>query len=612
MIGTCFGRILRVDLTARSYKAEPVREERLRSFLGGMGLGTAILHDEGGDSAPLSPENPLIMAAGPLNGTMAPGSGGFGVVTRSPLTNGLTSAQANGFFGRNLKYCGYDAVVITGRADSLVYLYITDERVEIRDAGYLSGLDSWETEERLRETHGALEGNRIGVACIGPGGENQVRYAVICSDFGHVAATGGVGAVMGAKNLKAVVVGGAIQVPLADPETFKRHVAEWRESATNSAEGKRYSQTGTAGDFTGRQALGSLPVKNLSVFEFPEHGLFSGLTLRSKYKVKWKACHSCHFTHLHTFAIKEGKYKGFAGEEADYEDLAGWGSNLGVKDPEATLWLNNLNDRLGLDSKEGTFTIGLAIECFQKGILKPTDVDGEHLAWGDPELIARLLRRIAAKEGFGDVLAEGVQRAAETIGGGAINLAVFLKKGCAPHIHDPRNLWEVLFSQVISNTPSFESIHLYRNPEPEFGIDQAPGYLDGPAIAHAVAVMTTKRQITDSLVVCNFLCRGRFATILGALNAATGWDVTFDEAVLIGRRIATLARLYNYRLGFSSARDDISERLAMPPKGGAAWGTSIRPALAEMKRIYYREMGWDPETGTPLAETVSALGLSGK
>jgi aldehyde:ferredoxin oxidoreductase len=607
--GSCFHRVLRVDLTESRCSGEEIGAEVMRSFLGGHGFGVSVLFDQSTDPEPLAPQNPLVFAAGPMNGTKAPGSGGYCTVTRSPLTGGLTSAQANGFFGHALKTCGYDALIIVGRAEELVYLWITDTKIEIRKAEDLSGKDTWEVESILRTRHGGGKRHKVGVACIGPAGENVVRFAAVFSDEGHVAATGGAGAVMGSKNLKAVVAGGSARVTLVNPDAFEKSIAVWRENSKNSPEGRRYNTTGTAGDFTARQLLGSLPVRNLSSYRFPGHEQFSGLALREKYKIKARPCYGCHFTHLSTYAINEGPYKGFVGEEADYEDLAGWGSNLGITDPAAAVWLNNLNDRLGMDMKEATFTISMAIESFTKGLITSRDTDGINLGWDDPQMVAAVLRKIALREGFGNILAEGLVRTAASIGKGAKDLGVYLAKGCAPHVHDVRNLWEVLFSQVISNTPSFESVHVYFNPEPQFGIPIPLDPLDGPSIAKAVAAMITKRQIADSLVVCNFLCRGDFNDILTALNAATGWDITLEEAVTIARRLVTAARLYNYRLGFSVKNDDISPRMAVPPEGGLSRGVSIAPALPEMRRIYYREMGWNPETGSPLPETVQTLGL---
>lgn len=608
MQGSCFFKVLRIDLNKRQTLCEDIPEQRLRAFLGGVGFGTEVLFREGIDAEPFEPENPLIFASGPLNGTRAPGSGSYCVVTRSPLTGGLTSAQANGFFGRCLKSCGYDALVITGQASDLVYIRLTDDTVEFKDATHLRGKDTWETENQLREVYGRSD-HRVSIACIGPAGEKLVRFAIISNDLGHVAASGGVGAVMGAKNVKALVVGGAAKVKIFDAGLFEASIRKWRESAITSSAGQGYHTAGTAGDFVSRVALGSLPIRNLTSDSFPEHAKFSGAKLRNEYQTNRRACYGCNIAHLHTFAIKGGPYNGFVGEEAEYEDLAAWGSNLGISNPEATIWLNNLADRMGIDAKEGTFTVGLAIECFNRGILTEKETEGLHLSWDNPNLIAQLLRKIAYREGLGELLAEGVVRTARAIGKEAQDLAVYLTKGCAPHVHDIRNVWEVLFSQVISNTPSFESIHLYGTPEPEFGINVAPDDFNGPDIARAVAIMTTKRQITDSLVVCNFLCRGSFATVIEAVSAATGWNLSFEEMATIGRRITTLSRLYNYKEGFSIVNDDISLRMATPPQGGIGKGLSIKPALAEMRRIYYREMGWDPETGTPLPETVQALGL---
>ncbi|HYF91563.1 MAG TPA: aldehyde ferredoxin oxidoreductase C-terminal domain-containing protein [Symbiobacteriaceae bacterium] len=599
-------RLLRVNLTTRENREEPLEDGDLRRFIGGVGLGAWLLYREGSTAEPLHADNPLIFTTGPMNGTGAPGSGGYCVVTRSPLTGGFTAAQASGTFGRRLKLAGYDAVILTGRASDPVLLVITDEGIRFEDAADLKGMDTWDTETRLTERFG----RNMGVACIGPGGENLVRFAAICSDHGHIAASGGVGAVMGAKNVKALVAGGAAKLAIHAPDRLTAQLAAWRDSAGTCPDGRRYSSVGTAGDFEVRQLLGTLPTRNLTVS--PESGFeaYGGKSMREKYKDKKRArCYGCPIDHLHTFSIKEGPYAGNTVEEADYEDLAAWGSNVGIDKTDASLWLNNLNDRLGLDTKEGTFTISLAIECFEKGLLSTADTDGLELSWGNPDQVAELLRRTAHRQGFGDVLAEGVVRTAQHIGGDAADRAVYLTKGCAPHVHDVRNLWETLFSQVISTSQSFESIHLHRSADPEFGVMEGPGYTDGPAIARAVAAMTTKRQITDSLVTCNFLCRGSMGPIIEALNAATGWDMDLHEAITTGRRIITLCRIYNNSLGFTAAHDDISPRIAEPPAGGVAKGISIKPVLAEMRRIYYGEMGWDPERGEPLPETLRALAL---
>ncbi|MBI2876594.1 MAG: MoaD/ThiS family protein, partial [Candidatus Tectomicrobia bacterium] len=289
------GKILRVDLTTRELKEEVLSPQVLRQFVGGTGIGAQILYDEvPAGVEPYDPQNRLIFATGPLNGTLVPGSGTFAVVTKSPLTGFASAGHANGFFGARLKQAGYDAVVVQGGSPEWVYLSLNDGQAELREATWLVGKDAWETEMALRERHGQ-KGMDLGlsVACIGPAGESRVRFAAVCSDRGHVASSGGPGAVMGSKRLKAIVAEGTRGIPVHERDLgrLKGLIQGWIDSASASPFGRAVSQGGTAGFFSAAENMGWLPVRNLTANYFPEHPAFSGASLRSTFNTKPRACH---------------------------------------------------------------------------------------------------------------------------------------------------------------------------------------------------------------------------------------------------------------------------------------------------------------------------------
>ncbi|MBI1987666.1 MAG: aldehyde ferredoxin oxidoreductase family protein [Nitrospinae bacterium] len=609
------GKILRVDLTARELKDEVLSPQVLRQFVGGTGIGARVLYDEvPAGVEPYDPQNRLIFATGPLNGTLVPGSGTFAVVTRSPLSGFASAGHANGFFGARLKHAGYDAVVVHGCSPDWVYLYLNDGRAELRDAAWLVGKDSWETEMALREQHGQ-KGMDIGlsVACIGPAGENRVRFAAICSDRGHVASSGGPGAVMGSKRLKAIVAEGSRGIPVheRDLARLKGLIKGWIDSASSSPFGRAVSKGGTAGFFSAAENMGWLPVRNLTANLFPDHPSFDGASLRSTFKTKPRACHACTFAHCLLMQVTTGPYKGLVVEEPEYEGLAAWGSNVGIVDAGTALMLNDLNDRLGMDLKEATFCASLAMECYARGILNPDDTDGLDLSWGNAGAVEELLRRIARREGLGGLLAEGVMRSSQRIGNGAQELAVYAKKGFAPHVHDPRGRWSILFGQAVSNMGSIEGSSLELSAAPDLGFPEPIPFFSKEMVPKAQARTGPKRQFEDTLGICMFLCQGSLQGMVDTLNAVTGYDLDKARALEVGERIINLLRLFNVRHGLTPDDDSLSPRLREAIPEGAHRGRSIDSVFEEMRRAYYAEMGWDPETGRPLPQTLQRLGLEG-
>ncbi len=606
--GGYMGKMLRVDLASGEIIKERLDPERVRKYVGGVGLGASYLSDELTDDVePFAPENRLIFTSGPFSGTAIPGSGTYSVVTKGPLTGLAAGAQANGWFGARLKFSGYDGIIFMGASPSPVCLVIDDGKVELKSASNLAGLDTIKTQQKLKSDLGL---KRASVACIGPAGENLVKYACIASDNGHVASTNGVGAVMGSKNLKAIVVNGSAGVPQADPENFARLGRDWISAVRASAIGDTVDKVGTAGFFSAAAETGWLPVKNMATNVFKDHARFNGDAFRAGVKSTRKPCHACPLNHCHDVEITEGKHKGRVVDEPEYEGLAGFGPLIGNNDPWAAAVLCDQADRLGLDIKECCFTLSLAIECFEKGLIDENDTKGHKLTWGNVEVVEKLLTLIAEKRDFGLDLSDGVYGLAERLGPKANELAVYTHKGIAPHVHDPRGLWGFLFGQSISNMGSIEGWHTVELlPEPDLGYDEPiPRYDDPKALVTAQAKLAKKYYFVDSLGVCYFTSSVPITLMADTLNALTGWNWTTDDLLDHGQRVATMLRLFNIRNGWTRDHDTLSPRLAAPSPDGPNQGTAIGPVYDEMVDQHYAQSGWDIE-GRPLPETLKRLGL---
>jgi aldehyde:ferredoxin oxidoreductase len=305
--------------------------------------------------------------------------------------------------------------------------------------------------------------------------------------------------------------------------------------------------------------------------------------------------------------VLEGPFKGFVGEEPEYEIFAGFGPNLGVYDTGAVVKLNNFNDRLGMDAKEMAFLLSLCMECYEKGLLRVDDLDGLELRWGDVTTIEKLMIKTAIRQGIGNYLAEGTMRMAEWIGGEAMNTAVYVKRGNSPHIHDPRTRWGTLFTQAVSNMGSQEGIDMTLKVSKELGINK-PTSLPDELVGKAQAKTGPKRQFEESLVFCYYQSPS-LSTLIRTLNAVTGFEFTAEECFTVGRRIINLLRVFNIRHGFTSEQDSFSPRLGEPPIDGPGRGGTLAPTFEKIKKCYYKEMGWDEKTGFPLPETLRSLGL---
>lgn len=604
------GRILRVDLTKQEVMEEELSEDTMRMWIGGTGLGAKYLYEEVAPQVTWSDtDNRMIWASGPLGGTKVSGTGTFSIVTKGPMTNLAGASQANGFLGAYLRFSGFDAIVFQGAAPQWSYLYVDDTGAELRDARHLLGQDTWEVGENLSKELGLKLRSQVSIFGIGPAGENKVRYAAIVGDEGHVAGHNGAGAVMGSKRLKAVAVArGGQQIPLHDPEELSRLSKPLFEHACTEFSGGVICKLGTGALVTPFHESGLLPVRNYTTNIFPQHEEISGQYMRAHYQVRPAPCWACRVSHLRQIKVTEGPYAGVEGEEPEYEAIAGLGSNIGVTHAGAIVMLSNLADNLGLEINESSWTIAWLMECFEKGLVGADDLDGIELRWGDADAVKALLQKIAVRDGCGDWLAEGVMRASRLIGGEAPHMGVYTLKGASPRGHDHRARWFELLDTSLSNTSTIET---------SFGMPPSlPGKptLEDQFSPEEVSLMNAVtggwRQFEDSLGVCRF-CSTHPMTVVDCVNAATGWDLTIDEALDIGLRIINLLRLFSFRHGLDVTLEAPSTRYSSTPVDGPAKGKSIAEHFDRMKRNYWRAMGWDAEIGRPLPETLKGLGLEG-
>jgi aldehyde:ferredoxin oxidoreductase len=605
--GGYVGKILRVDLSSGKLSHEGLDEAILKRWVGGVGLAAQYLYREVPPSVEWSdPENRLIWTTGPLAGSGVSGAGTFNVLTKGPMTNMAGSSQANGFFGTYLKFSGFDGIVIQGRSKGLVYLWIKDGKAEIRDGRHLAGKDVWEVEDGLRAELGVKE-REVSVFGIGPAGENKVRFACIVGDRGHVAAHNGVGAVMGSKNLKAIVVAnGRRNFKISDATMLKQKDDEILEFVKTSF--AWLYNWGTGGALPMIAGSGALPVRNLTTNLFPAHERMGGEYMRTHFKVRSKPCYKCRVAHVKEVTVTEGPFQGFVGEEPEYEQLSAWGPQIGNEDLGAVVMLTREVDRLGLDCNEASWSIGWAMECFQKGVFTKKETDGLDLTWGNVGAVKELLNRIARREGYlGNLLAEGVMRAARQVGGETVNWAVHTMKGSSPRGHDHRGRWHELFDTCMTNTSTLESTWVGVHPH----LVDLPPVKDAfshEEVSSINANYNGIRQFDDCLGVCR-LATPHPKLVLDCFNAVTGWNWTLKDAFTAGRRVVNLLRVFNLRHGMNPADERPSPRYGSVPIDGPSQGKDVMAKWPWMVENYYRLMGWDPKTGRPLPETLRAVGL---
>jgi len=605
------GAILRVDLTSGRVSREPFDDAFARTWLGGIGLGAKILYDEIPPAVHWDhPENRLVLATGPLAGTPVWGSGGLTVATRGALTGGATSTHANGFFGANLKSSGFDAIVVQGRSPRWVYLQIDDGEALLRDASALMGLDTWETQDALHAATG-LRGHALSVYSIGPAGESLVRFAAIQGDYGHVASKNGCGAVMGSKRLKAVaIVRGSRGLRVADPRAVFRSADEVGHELRTDLSSRMLYESGTLGGVVGLLPVGALPIRNLTTNLAPpgtDLAPWEPAKLRGAFDHRGHQCNACGMHHCHMNRVREGPHAGQLVDEPEYEGWVGAGWAFGATDPVAVAWMNTQCDRACVDVNEFGWLMGWVMECFEKGYLTREQLGGIDARWGDVEAANALLGMLCRREGFGDLLAEGVKIASERVGGPGAECAVYTRKGATPRGHDHRAMWEEMLDTCTSSTGTIESAWAVR--PLELGLPAMIHPHDPDAVPKRVAGLLGRRHFEDSLGTCVFTTTTTLENLATALNAVTGWSYTRDDAMRLGRRTAALLRAFNLRCGIGPELEHPSVRYGSTPHDGPVAGVSTAPHWEHMLDVWYASVGYDRKSGKPLPELLERLGL---
>ena len=610
ILGGYRGRLLRIDLSSGKIRTETLEESVLRKYIGGPFLALRVLYDEvapGTDA--LDPENRLIIMSAPLVGTITPGATQYAVITKSPLTGLLGLARSHGFFSAELKFAGYDGIILQGKSDKPVYVSIKNEEAEIRDASHVWGKDTSQTEELIRAETGE-PGTRV--ACIGQAGEVLSRMACIMNDKGHAAARCGPGAVMGSKKLKAIAVRGTQRVPVADQESMLRLRKEWLKISSESRGAQVMAEYGTAGNndrTEGRNKLGDLPTKNWTTAVFPDWEKLSGEYIKRTYPTKKATCYNCHVGHDKTVEVTSGPYEGCY-VYPEYEDTAAFGCNLGVSDTAAIIKLTDLANRYGVDSIECSHTLSMVMECYARGLVTEKDLDGMKLTWGNVPVIIEAMAKISRREGVGDILAEGVKRAADFFG--APELAVHIKN-MSPILHDLRHNWGWMISYVVAaGGPSHQGIGaggVYTF-DPDIEFPKSSGPFTPRHKGEAARKAHIKWLGLDCLGVCvHAAIDVPLKLQLNMLSATSGWNIDLQEFIQVVYRGVNLARAFDIRHGLKLEDEWPSERILEAPPDGPAQGVSVKKSLRAMLDDYYREMGWDPRTGKPWRDTLMDLGL---
>jgi aldehyde:ferredoxin oxidoreductase len=607
------GKILRVNLSTEKTSFETMEETFYRRHFGGRGLISYILLNELEPRIdPLGPDNKLIFACGPVTGAPISGSGRNSVGAKSPLTGAYGEAEAGGYWGAELKRAGIDAIIVEGKASSPVYLWIQDQKVELRDASKIWGLEIKNAQETLRKE---LGDRTVKVAQIGPGGERLVRYASVVNDMNHVAGRCGMGAVMGSKNLKAVAVKGTTGFSPRKPKRLRK-LAQWMAQNVDSVARVLHTY-GTGAEMDAGLEIGNLPVRNFRDGDFPEVDAISAETVKESVGVRMGTCFACVVA-----CKKEVKVDGpwtvepeYGGPE--YETLASLGSNCGVSDLKAICKANELCQRYAIDTISTGVTISFAMECFEHGLLTQKDTGGINLSFGNAESMLKIVELIGEKRGLGALLAEGTKRSAEKIGKGAEEFAVHVKGEEVP-MHDPRLKRAEALGYAVSPTGAdhVHNIHdtfLYPklpNSYHSLGVLEAVPVEDfGPKKVRLYKYVGEWRTLNNFLVMCLFT-PWNVVQKVDIVKSVTGWNTTAFELMKVVERGNTLARIFNLREGFTEKDDWLPSRFFEPKTSGALNKTAVNPKdLQKAKLLYYDMMGWT-EQGVPKQSALDELNIS--
>jgi len=619
MVDGYAGRIGFVDLSTGEIKTEILDESLARDYIGGQGIGARILFErqkKGVD--PLGPESYLGFTTGPLTGTKVPTGGRYMAVCKSPLTGGWGDANSGGYFGAELKAAGWDAIFVNGAASSPKYITVFDDRIEIKDADHLWGQDTVDTEKSIQKDAGD---KKIRIASIGPASEKLSLISGIVNDAGRIAARSGVGAVMGAKKLKAVAVRGTGKAGIADENELDRlRKAYIKEMKDMGGFTQLLMKHGTCGLTSGLVACGATPVKN---WRYTGEQSFANLEKIGdpdtviQYQSRKYGCANCPIACGGIFNVTSGKYPVGETHKPEYETIGAFGTLCMCDDLESIIKLNDMCNRSGLDTISAGTALAFAMECFENDIITESDTEGITLTWGNAEAMVAMTEKMISREGFGDILADGVKIAAEKIGNGSEEFAMHVG-GQEPGLHNALFLPSRGTGFVCDPTPGRHTAAPMARidggpgqfaPYPELKIGQFDKYTytgKGPMSATASNYL----QVGASTGVClmPMMFFGNYP-LIEFFNAVTGWDLDVDEVLTTGARIQTLRHCFNLREGIAPSDVKLPKRMAgqPPQEDGPVAGVTLD--VDNLAREYRQAMGWDPDSGIPDENTLEKLDL---
>ncbi len=595
------GYILRINLESGRIKREKSDPAYMLKVIGGRGLNATRMHEElRRDVEPLSPENMLMLAVGPLTGTLLPASAYTTISGKSPLTGILGDSAAGGHFGPELKQAGYDQVIITGRSKEPCYLLITNDNVELRDASHLWGQDIWKTTAAIRKE---LGDNAAQIAAIGPAGENLVKFATVACNNSRMFGRTGMGCLFGSKNLKAVVIRGKGRIKVADSLKYAELCRKLEQDILTHPEYSQRNQMGSTMLMTALNNIGILPTNHFQKGVCDYVDQISGETLEKKYKVKNKACFNCNI-HCSRYFVTDG----YEGEGPEYETLCSYTSRIGNNDLNFALKATTFLNRMGLDSLSSGETIGWATECIERGLLSKDDFDGLDFKWGNTPVIEKILDMIVYRKGIGNAFAEGTRSLARRFGKGTDKYAFHIK-GLDMICGDPRGIKAFGLTYAIASRggdhlraePFFELTQLYDEAERRWGIREIADRLAVKGKAILVEYTERLALLTDCMTMCKNIglsmdvMNPDFASQL--LIAGTGLRFTPEQVNNALRGIIERDRLMNIDFGITASDDTLPYRFVHEPlTDGASKGHTV--PIEQMVQEYYKAKGWN-EQGIP-------------
>lgn len=601
------GKILYVDLTTGKTRTEKLSEDDAKKYIGGIGLGMKLyLSNSKAGVNPLSSENPLVLALGPVSGTMFPtGGNGHAFISKSPETGGVGEAVSHGTFGAELKRAGYDAVILTGKAEKPVYLWIDDDAIQLLDASNVWGKSPFETEDAIK---GEIGDYYVRVASIGLAGEKQSKIACIINEKTRAAGRTGLGAVMGSKNLKAIAVRGTNDIVVAKPEEFIEMVKEFHERMKGPA-AQKYRTLGTAGNLLIQNSLFCLPTRNGNNAYFENAERVSGEALNDRYIAKIIACNSCAMRCEHEAVVHEGPYKGTLAR-MEYDNIWALGPNCGVDKLDAIIKAAELCNYYGLDATSTGVAISFLMDCHENGILSHEELDGIDAHFGNADALVQLVEKIGTREGIGDILADGVKVAAEKIGKNSIKLAQQIK-GLEVPGYDLRCLKTTALSFAVSFRGADHNRSGAYSMELKGKVDRLKAEKGrGKLVKDAEDIYA----LIDSLIICKN-AKGtlykKIEEMAKLYNLVTGIEMTAEQLGIAAERISTTAKLINIREGFGRKDDTLPWKVMNQPiteEGPAKGAVVTQEELDLLLDDYYQARGWNAD-GIPTKDTLQKLGL---